>query len=269
MHADPRRWSRAALVALPTLLPFAAAPVCTAQNAADSGRARREAMEHYQAGTQAMTAEHYAEAADEFEQAVKLDPLLVLAHYGLGQARMALKDYPAAVRAYLGCRKAFHDDVASQIQRDSGWEQRLDAQIRAVEDQMAIIGSGRPASGFSRPLSSLNPAQLQQQLDSLRTRRKRGASVDTRTPPWISIALGGAYFRNGALADAEREYKAALEVDPKVGEAHNNLAVVYLLTKRPADAEREVALAEKAGFKVPEGLKRDIRRQGSDPATRP
>lgn len=269
MHADLRRSSRAALVALLTLLPFAGAPVCSAQNAADDGRARREALEHYEAGTQAMTAERYGEAAEEFEQAVKLDPLLVLAHYGLGQARMALKDYPAAVRAYLGCRKAFHDDVASQMQRETGWEQRLDAQIRAVEDQMAILGSGRPASGFSRPLSGLNPAQLQQQLDSLRTRRKRGSTADTRTPPWISVALGGAYFRNGALADAEREYKAALDIDPKVGEAHNNLAVVYLLTKRPDDAEREVSLAEKAGFKVPEGLKRDIRRQRSGAATRP
>jgi Tfp pilus assembly protein PilF len=253
-----RRDALAVIVAVLCTSRLSAAPAPTA--AADEVRSRREALQHYQNGTQAMSTEHYAEAADEFEQAVKLDPLLVLAHYGLGQARMALKDYPAAVRAYVGCRKAFHDDVAIDLQRDSGREQRLDDQIRAIEDQLAILGSGRPASGFSRPLSSLNPVILQQQLDTLRVQRRRGTAAPQPTPPWISVALGGAYFRQSAFADAEREYKAALEVDPTVGEAHNNLAVVYLLTKRPDDAEREIALAEKAGFKVRDGLKQDVQR---------
>lgn len=182
--------------------------------------ARHEAMVHYDAGTQALSTERFEEAAGEFELAVKLDPLLVLAHYGLGQARMALKDYPAAVRAYVGCRTAFHDDVATELQRDSGRERRLDDQIRATEDQLAIIGSGRP-SGSPRPLSQVNPATLQQQLDTLRVQRRRGTAAPQATPPWISVALGGAYFRQGAFADAEREYKAAVEVDRGVGEAHN------------------------------------------------
>ncbi len=237
--------------------------------AADSQRDRQEALQHYAAGESALSSERYQEAADEFQQAVKLDPLLVLAHYGLGQAEMALKDYPAAVRAYLGCRKAFHDDLASQMQRESGSEERLNAQIRSLEDQLAILASGRPASGFARPLSSLNPVNVQQQLDSLRTLRKRGTAADQPTPPWISVALGSAYFRNNALVDAEREYKAALEVDPGIGEAHNNLAVVYLLTKRPAEAEREVALAERAGFKVRDGLKQDIARLRASQPTAP
>ena len=231
-----------------------------AHSAPNAERARREALSHYTAGERALSSERFQEAADEFGQAVALDPLLVPAHYGLGEAYMALKDYPAAVRAYLGCRKAFHDDVARQLQRESGWEQGLDDQIRALEDQIAILASGRPASGSLRPLSSLNVTNLQQQLDTLRARRKKGGVTDDKTPPWISVALGSAYFRNNAFSDAEREYKAALEVDPKIGEAHNNLAVVYLLTKRPADAEREVALAERAGFRVRDGLKHDIAR---------
>lgn len=36
--------------------------------------------------------------------------------------------------------------------------------------------------------------------------------------------------------------------------------MVYLLTKRPDDADREIALAEKAGFKVRDGLKQDVQR---------
>ena len=51
------------------------------------------------------------------------------------------------------------------------------------------------------------------------------------------------------MADAERNYRAALCVDPKQSEAHNNLAVVSLLTGRYPEADDEIKAAEKAGFK--------------------
>ncbi len=54
----------------------------------------------------------------------------------------------------------------------------------------------------------------------------------------MSLALGSAYFRAERFADAEREYKAAIAADSKAGEAHNNLAVVYLQTGRYDEAEQ-------------------------------
>jgi Flp pilus assembly protein TadD len=75
----------------------------------------------------------------------------------------------------------------------------------------------------------------------------------------VSLALGSAYFRAEKFADAEREYKAATDVDSKAGEAHNNLAVLYMLTGRFDDAERSLARARKAGFKVHPQLEQDIR----------
>ena len=56
-------------------------------------------------------------------------------------------------------------------------------------------------------------------------------SLEATVPPWVSLALGSAYFRAERFEDAEREYKATIAADSKAGEAHNNLAVVYL---RPA-----------------------------------
>jgi Tfp pilus assembly protein PilF len=78
-------------------------------------------------------------------------------------------------------------------------------------------------------------------------------------PAWISLALGSAYFRAGKLADAEQEYKAAIAADPGTGEAHSNLAVVYLETGRYDEAEKAVKAAEKAGFRVNPQLKQDIK----------
>ena len=77
----------------------------------------------------------------------------------------------------------------------------------------------------------------------------------------MSLAVGSAYFRLNQLADAEREYKRALEGDVKYGEAHNNLAVVYFLTDRYDEAERSIKAAEKSGYRVSQGLKDDIKRK--------
>src|SRR5262249_49622125 len=64
-----------------------------------SERDQREAVKHYRAGQDALTHELYEQAEQEFKQAVKLDPLLVAAHHGLGQTMMATKRYPEAVDA--------------------------------------------------------------------------------------------------------------------------------------------------------------------------
>jgi Flp pilus assembly protein TadD len=40
---------------------------------------------------------------------------------------------------------------------------------------------------------------------------------------------------------------------------HNNLAVVCMLTGRYDDAEKEIQLAEKNGFRVNQGLKDDVK----------
>ena len=47
-------------------------------------------------------------------------------------------------------------------------------------------------------------------------------------------------------------------MNPTFGEAHSNLAVVYLITGRATEAEAEVKAAEKAGFRVNPKLKEDI-----------
>jgi Flp pilus assembly protein TadD len=89
--------------------------------------------------------------------------------------------------------------------------------------------------------------------------RMRGARSSNLDPPAsLLLALGSAYFRNDQWAEAEREYRAAIRADAKLGEARNNLAVVLLLTDRPAEAMTEVQLAEKSGYRVATQLKNDI-----------
>jgi Flp pilus assembly protein TadD len=96
------------------------------------------------------------------------------------------------------------------------------------------------------------------EIDMLQRARASRAMGAVETPPALSLALGSAYFRSGRLSDAEREYRAAIDVAPKMAESRNNLAVVLLLSGKPADAKEQIRLAEKAGFRVNEGLKQDV-----------
>ena len=96
-------------------------------------------------------------------------------------------------------------------------------------------------------------------IREIKNRRYQEMDGPAPTPTWISVALGSAYFRRGSIEDAEREYREALKVDPKLGEAHNNLAVICMQTGRLDEAEGEIKLAEKAGIRVSPALKEEIK----------
>ncbi len=78
-------------------------------------------------------------------------------------------------------------------------------------------------------------------------------------PAQVLLALGSAYFRNGDRDAAEAQWLAAIDANPKLGEAHNNIAVIYMQTGRFEQALQELTLAEKAGFKVNPQFKADLK----------
>lgn len=209
-------------------------------------------------GQALMAKEQFQAAADVFREAIALDRNMTMAHYGLGQASMALKQYPEAVTAFRGAREAFHARAADHVTRSMEHDEARDRRIRDLQDKIR--------ENASRPLDPNSAAGRYQQarmqeweveLSTLRRPSEDRTAVPT-LPAGISLALGSAHFRAGQLSDAEREYRAALDTDPKLGETRNNLAVVLLLTGRPAEAREQLAIAEKNGFKVSAGLKKDV-----------
>jgi Flp pilus assembly protein TadD len=226
--------------------------------AAELTREQRQAMRHNRAGQQALANERYEEAVAEFEAAVRLDPVLVPSHYGLGQAYMALKDYKAAVRAYARCEEAFHEQESMALTDRMAAEKRLDEYIRALEDDLRYLQRMAQGTNLNAQRAQQASQNKEQQISTLKTRRMRTTDAPEPTPAWLSLALGSAYFRDSDLARAEEAYKKAVEVDPRLGEAHNNLAVVYLLTGRVAEAEAEIQAAESSGFRVNPQFKKDV-----------
>jgi tetratricopeptide (TPR) repeat protein len=223
-----------------------------AQNLADE-RGRREAVDSYRTGLQMMAEEKFAAAADHFMKAISKDPLFTLAHYGRGQAYMNLRQYPDAVKAFEGCIEASRQLYAlSENNKFEVEKQRNDDIQEARETVATLQRSGHTAQAL----------RAEQHLADLE-KQKTSASSVFRPPAEVLLSLGSAHFRSGNLASAESAWKAALEVNPKFGEVHNNLAVVYMMTERFKEAEEEVKQAERAGFKVNPQLKKDLKEKST------
>jgi tetratricopeptide (TPR) repeat protein len=214
---------------------------------------RRQAWEHYRAGQVLLLAERYDEAEREFSAAIALDTLLAPAHYGLGQTFMARKRYASAIQAFLGCREAYLE-IGSLRQRGA-----FDADRRLIEEMQELRDSiTRARSGRIKNAGPALQQQLEARLDELE--RMRGTKVGQRVeaPAEVALALGSAYFRNGAFQDAEREWSAAVAANTRLGEGYNNLAVLYMMTGRKTQARDALRAAARANFRVNPQLRRDI-----------
>ena len=206
----------------------------------------RQALTHLQAGQKAMARESFEVAEREFRDAIRLNPRLELAHYGLGQVLMATRRYEHGVDAFVSCRNLFEVNVAANQDDRVTYERRLDDQIQSKRDELRALETGRART--TNTASSVD--RVRSELSQLQRLRQRSRQPTPEIPAFILTALGSAYFRTGAFADAEREWRLAVAVEPTIGEIHNNLAVVCMVTGRYDEAEREVQLAEKAGFRV-------------------
>lgn len=224
---------------------------------------RVQALDHYRAGLARMRAESWPEAEQEFRAAVGLDPLFVMAHYGLGQTRMALKRYPEAAEAFLSCREAHHKLAALQQTDRALADQRREDEIRELQESLRLFQSGTVKASNVRSMT----LKLENRLQQLESDRRRGIQT-IETPAEFSLALGSAYFRSGKLAEAEQAYRDAVKVNARMGEAHNNLAVVYMMTGRLEEAEKEMKAAEKAGYAVNPRFKDDLKRAKEQAAPR-
>jgi Tfp pilus assembly protein PilF len=217
-----------------------------------------QALQRYRSGQELMLAEQFEKAAREFSGAIELDPLLAIAHYGLGQSYMAQKRYASAIQAFVGCREAYSNLAGMRETNRMTTDRMIDDEIREMQTAIAMVRGGQ-IKGYN---SESKITELEARIDDLKRIQREPVTL-FRTPAEVSLSLGSAYFRNGNRETAETEWKAALQVNPKLGEAHNNLAVIYMQTDRLDAADEELKLAEKAGFRVNPQFKADLRQRRS------
>lgn len=229
--------------------------VSTNRLVAQADHARDRALPHYKIGLEEMRAERWDKAAVAFRQAVEFDPTFEMAYYALGRTNLSWKRYTEAATALSTCQKLYRSKTGRRFSNQQ--EAQRYRRDRMIEiDELIRQYSAGPQTGQSQQIVRQLSDQRQQIQEAIQ--RGTDVSIDATVPAYVSMALGSAFFRLGRLADAEREYKATIAADSKTGEAHSNLAVLYLQTGRYLEAEKAVKAAEKTGFKVNPMLKDDI-----------
>jgi tetratricopeptide (TPR) repeat protein len=217
---------------------------------------RDRARPYARAAWESMRTESWADAARAFQQAIDADREFEDAYYGLGLANMRLKNYAAAIQAYVKCRDLYQALTGKQFSNRQEAQRYRQDRMTEIDEVIRQLNTGPQTQSTQERLR-----QLQEQKRQIQeyAQRSAGLTVGQSVPAFVYIALGSAYFRIEQWADAEREYKAAIASDPKSGEAFNNLAVVYLQTGRAKEADEAIRSAERAGYKVHPQLKADIK----------
>lgn len=244
----------------PVLLVLLFGPVAFAQ----PSNLRERARQPYEEGLEHMRKEAFDAAAKAFEEAVAIDDTFDMAYYMLGRTHLARKQYAAAVYALEKSRN-LHQAEATRSFTNKQEGQRL--RRERIAELGELIEDTRAAA--ERPENATRRFSLLEQVRQYQERRRQIQDLDRNddltsshvVPGFVSLSLGSAYYRSGNLAEAERAYVAAVAADPKIGEAHNNLAVVYMETGRYDEALRAVNAAEKAGVKVHPDLKKEIEKR--------
>lgn len=222
------------------------------------------AVSHFKTGESAILAERWPEAEAALLKSVAADPLLAIAHYGLGQTYMSQQRFAEAVSAFSTARDAF------RCQRPLSPEERSrkEAQIRDLRDTLRqfdqrrlkeIVAKWKEANGDARtPGDQMRTAQdVERQLTEL----ERSLKDPDPSPPGVTLALGTALFQTGDMGGAETAFRAVLARDPRSGDAHNNLSLVCMLSGRLEEAEKEMEAALRAGVPVNPRLKQEIERR--------
>jgi tetratricopeptide (TPR) repeat protein len=228
---------------------------------ADAGDAAA-ARARFKSGQEAFRSGQLAEAERAFLEAIRLDPALVAARCALGQAYMALKQYGGAVEALTTCKaETLRQQDLSQADA-AKLDQQRDEEIQQLRDTLRLLDANTEKAMGPDKATGIN-----KRIHELEMQKARGDRA--QLPPEIPFSLGTALLRMGSWDAAERELLEATKARPGYGEAHNNLAAVYVGKGQWEQAQAQVALAEKAGFKVPPQLVADIQAKHSSMTVAP
>jgi Tfp pilus assembly protein PilF len=218
---------------------------------------RDRAKPSYETGLEQMRREAFDAAATSFKAAIDIDPSFEMAHYMLGRLRLMQRHYVASVQSLARARDLFAQQATERFTN----KQEADSKRREmINDMTNVIAQLQQAPQNARVQEQIRQyTERRRQLQDLD--RQLGLTPDQAVPGFVSLSLGSAYFRTGKLTEAEREYRAAIAADPRMSEAHNNLAVVYMETGRLDQAEETLKAAEKAGLPVSQALKEEIKKR--------
>jgi tetratricopeptide (TPR) repeat protein len=233
-----------------TILLLFSTALAAASRAPRNNETHREAYKHYVRGQKLLASERFDGAAEEFQAATKLEDVFTDAYLGLGHAYMGLRRYDNAVHAYQQCLDAARTIFDMRRQNRDTTDRLIDDQLRALREALAQTTlASRQRNG---------DLAIERRIRELEHSRSL-PDGPFEAPAEVLLALGSAHYRGGDWITARGRWEEAVKVNPNLGEAWNNLAVVYMQSGRRGDAELAIRNAEKHGVRVNPKLKEELR----------
>ena len=253
------------LLRLATLLVFAAANRCVAQNRAPAARgdvARKSSRafpksclvqehpseqisvlletirDHATAGAYNTLGALYAQdsrvacAISAFEAALRLDGQNWQSHYNLGLALLTKGDRTRAASEFQAAIRQKPDSVACHFALGTllQEERKLD---RALQEFAAVL---QIDPNFVPAYLSLGVLYTQQGKDLEATGLFRQAIQNDQKNVQAHVNLGLTMARLGEFSEAEQEFRSAIEIDPENAEAYTSLGMLEAKTGRGGEA---------------------------------
>jgi Tfp pilus assembly protein PilF len=211
---------------------------------------------YYNLGNLYLKQKKISQARESFEKAIAVNPGFAIAYAGLGDAYLLSNQSRKAEESFQEAIKRGHRDAATYLnlsfikihQKDSTGAIAQAQKALEINPQLAMAHYNLGIAFFmARSLKKAEQAFV------------RTLELD----PGLKDAwsgLGDLYFQNQQLEKARTSYLKYLAIDPGKGRVHNNLAVIYYYQKEFRLAHREIKEAEKSGFPVNEGFKKELKK---------
>lgn len=175
------------------------------------------------------------EAIAELRRALELEPRLLAAHLALGRVLQERGDLEAAAEAYERALAVAPDDprvrrgralAISRLGRPEEGLRQLEELFAAAPDDFDIA--------LDLAALAAQAGHRGRAIEVLRRARELAAEAPRRA--LLSFNLANLLQEEGDVAAAVAEYRAALEREPDLRDAHFNLALLFLKEARYADA---------------------------------
>jgi tetratricopeptide (TPR) repeat protein len=221
----------------------------------------KAAKMHYDKAAKLFSKRDYEGARHWARESVAKFPNYSDAHLLAAKSAYMIKDYEDAIQAIARAEETFDAYVALGDSLAGERQEALYRQRRIANDSLNEMQAALPRATTDRERFSISSRidQLNQQLRDIDREIQEPSTLDRPgLPAEYPFVHGNIFLRMNRLAEAETQYKRALEIQPKYPEAINNLASLYYSAGRGQLALVVINDAEAHGVTVNPELKKAV-----------
>jgi Tfp pilus assembly protein PilF len=208
-------------------------------------------------------AENYAKCEKEAAGCLEALPDHHEAHFFMAQVLYKRGEFNKALEQMLSAESGFVrlQDIVDRVQQKK-FEKQLDKKVDLAE-QLEDWGAALQQTTCMKGVYQGIVLDKQGKLDAESKYSESDlAKAQARLPAEYAYFHGNCLFRLKKSAEAEDEYKVAIQIDPRHANAYNNLINLLYLQKRLAEARTLISQAEANNVAIVPGLKNAVFNNG-------